>query len=172
MERNSFWYLKQFLDAIDNDDLTYEEKAKATYTLCYYGIKGVFPPEAGGYEKMYAKSNEKLFEGQDNFRSGASKNGTKGGSNVELTDEEIRKAYAALYFELGKHPTEQQVIKKTGANVQRIARRKVWGEDKNQWIEMYRDLYSIQKDIQKECIYTGGIQKDIQNGYTYTYTDF
>ena len=127
MERNSFWYLKQFLDAIDNDELTYEEKCKATYTLCYYGIKGVFPPEAGGYEKMYAKSNEKLFEGQDEYKEKKSNEGKIGGSNgATVSDEEIREAYAALYFENGgRHPSEQDVIKKTGANVQRFSSRKV-----------------------------------------------
>ena len=134
MERNSFWYLKQFLDAIDNDELTYEEKCKATYTLCYYGIKGVFPPEAGGYEKMYAKSNEKLFEGQDAYKEDKKIKGKIGGSNgATVSDEEIREAYAALYFEKGgEHPKEQEVIEKTGATVQRFGGRKVWHEDKNQ----------------------------------------
>lgn len=166
MERNSFWYLKQFLDAIDSDELTYEEKCRATYVLCYYGIKGVFPPEATGYEKMYARSNEKLFEGQDAYRQNQSDNGTIGGSKGKgLTDEAIKEAYAALYFEWGRIPTEQEVIKKTGASVANIRGRKVWGEDKSKWIEMYRNKYSIQKDIQ-----------DVQNVYkdihTYTSDDF
>ena len=132
MERNSFWYLKQFLDAVDNEDLTYEEKCKATYTLCYYGIRGIFPPEAGGYEKMYAKSNEKLFEGQDNFRESQSNKGKKGEKSRSATDEEIREAYAALYFELGGYPSEQDVIQKLGVDVQRLGGRKVWKEDKEQ----------------------------------------
>lgn len=170
MERNSIWYLKQFLDAIDNDELTYDEKCRATYTLCYYGIKGVFPPEAGGYEKMYAKSNEKLFEGQDGYKEKKSGEGKKGGSNnATVTDEEIREAYAALYFEKGgKHPKEQEVIAKTGAAVQRFGSRNVWHEDKNKWIEMYREKYGIQKNVQD-------IQKNmnaIQDVHTYTFLDF
>ena len=167
MERNSFWYLKQFLDAIDNDELTYEEKCKATYTLCYYGIKGVFPPEAGGYEKMYAKSNEKLFEGQDEYKEKQSNKGKIGGSNgATVSDEEIREAYAALYFENGGHyPSEQDVIKKTGATVQRFGSRNVWHEDKSKWIELYRNKYGIQQNV-------NGIQNDIQDVHVYTYTDF
>ena len=167
MERNSFWYLKQFLDAIDNDDLSYEEKCRATYALCYYGIKGVFPPEANGMDKMYARSNEKLFEGQDNYREQKSKEGQLGGvNNATITDEQIREAYAALYFENGEHyPSEQEVIAKTGANVQRFSSRKVWKEDKNKWIELYRNKYGIQKNMD-------GIQNGIQDIHTYTYTDF
>ena len=169
MERSSFWYLKQFLDAIDNDDLTYEEKCKATYCLCYYGIKGLFPPEANGMDKMYAKSNEKLFEGQDEYKKKKTEEGSNGGSKgASVTDEQIREAYAALFYELGRYPREQEVIEKTGANVQRFSSRKVWNEDKNKWIEMYRDVYGIQK--------TDTYTKDIQNPYkdihTHTYTDF
>lgn len=154
MERNSFWYLKQFLDAVDNEDLTYEEKCRATYTLCYYGIKGEFPPEAGGYEKMYAKSNEKLFEGQDSYKEKQSDKGRKGEKSRTVSDEEIREAYAALYFELGHYPTESEVIQKTGADVQRLGGRKVWKEDRKKWIEMYRSKYDIQNPIQDEHVYT------------------
>ena len=73
---------------------------------------------------------------------------------TKLTDEVIREAYAALYFELGRFPTEKETIQKTGAAVDNIRGRNVWKEDKNKWIEMYRDVYGVQKnvqDVQNEC---------------------
>lgn len=125
MERNSFWYLKQFLDAIDSDDLTYEEKCKATYSLCYYGIKGVFPPEATGMDKMYVKSNEKLLEGQDIYREEKKEKGANGGKAAKITDEQIKAAYIELYKVLGRPPKEQEVIDRCGGGVERIASRKI-----------------------------------------------
>lgn len=166
MERSSFWYLKQFLDAIDNDDLTYEEKCKATYCLCYYGIKGVFPPEANGMDKMYAKSNEKLFEGQDAYREERKEKGANGGKVAKITDEEIKGAYIELYHFLGRVPTEKEVIEKCGGGVERIAGRKVWKEDKDKWIEKVciddKDVYTNTQDVQN-------LYKDI---HVHTYNDF
>lgn len=166
MERNSFWYLKQFLDAIDNDDLTYDEKCRATYSLCYYGIKGAFPPEATGMDKMYVKSNEKLFEGQDTYREERKEKGANGGKAAKISDEQIKGAYIELYNLLGRIPTEKEVIEKCGGGVERIAGRKIWKEDKDKWVK--------KECIEEVNVYTN--KQDIQNLYkdahTYTYTDF
>lgn len=124
--RNSFWYIKQFLDAIDNDDLSYEEKCGATYALCYYAIRGEFPPESNGMDKMYVRANLKLIEGQDAYKQEMKDTGSRGGRPSAITDEQIWGAYEELYKELGRYPTEQETIEKLGGGIKRIATRKAW----------------------------------------------
>lgn len=161
MERNSFWFLKQFLDAVDTDDFSYAEKSSAIYTLCYYAIKGVFPHEASGMDKMLAKSNEKLLEGQDIYRQEKIEKGANGGKAARITDEQIKGAYIELYEILGRHPKEQEVIDRCGGGVGRIASRKIWKEDKNEWI----------KNV-NVCIDKQDIQNPYKDIHTHTYTDF
>ena len=166
MERNSFWYLKQFLDAVDNEDLTYEEKCSATYALCYFGIRGIFPQEATGMDKMYVRANEKLLEGQDNYKQEKSERGATGGSvSARITDAQIKGAYIELYKMLGRVPTEKEVIEKCGGGVSRIASRKIWGEDKSLWIK--NCMEDVNVDV---CI--DNIQNPYKDIHTHTYNDF
>lgn len=152
MERNSFSFLKQFLDAVDTEDLTYDERCHAVYALCYYAIRGEYPDAAAGMDKMYVRANERLLEGQDEYRSKKAAEGSNGGSKgARITDEQIRAAYVELYKVKGAAPSEQEVIAKCGGGVQRISGRNVWKEDKNKW------LYSDNKSIQN-------LDNSIQNG--------
>ena len=163
MERNSFSFLKQFLDAVDTEDLTYNERCQATYALCYFAIRGEYPQEASAMDKMHVRNNIKLLEGQDEFRNKKSAEGAIGGSKgVKITDEQIRAAYVELYKIKGTPPSEQEVIAKCGGGVQRIGARKVWGEDKSKWIEDIQDVYT----------YTKGIQNPYKDIHTYTSDDF
>ena len=137
MERNSFSFLKQFIDAVDTEDLTYEEKCRATYVLCYYAIRGAFPPEASGHEKLHARDNLKLLEGQDKFKQEKSQQGSKGGPKPRITDEQIKRAYVDLYIKKGGiPPSEQEVIEKCGGGVCRINQRKGWQEREEYLKEM------------------------------------
>lgn len=122
--RDSFTYLKQFLTALE--DLEPEDRYRATYVLCYYGLHREFPEEATAVDKMFVKTNIKLFEGQDVFAQAQKDKGIKGGRPSELTDEQIWGAYRELYQKKGAYPTEKEVIQYLGANVQRIAARKAW----------------------------------------------
>jgi hypothetical protein len=170
MERNSFSFLKQFLDAVDTEDLTYEEKCHAVYTLCYYAIRGEYPATAAGMDKMYVRANEKLLEGQDEYRSKKSAEGANGGvKGAKITDEQIRAAYVELYRIKGGPPSEQEVIAKCGGGVQRIGARKVWAEDKSKWVQELPQNCIDNKDV---YTHTTDIQNPYKDIHTYTSEDF
>jgi len=140
MERNSFSFLKQFIDAVDTEDLTYEERCRAVYALCYYAIRGEYPDAAAGMDKMYVRTNIKLLEGQDKFKEEKSQQGSKGGPKPKITDEQIKRAYAELYFENGGVlPSEKDVIEKCGGGVCRINQRKGWLE-RNEYLNEMKEL--------------------------------
>ena len=122
--KDKFLYLKQFMTALE--DLDPEDRYRATYVLCYWGLHREFPQEATAVDKMYVKANMKLFEGQDLYTQVQKEKGTKGGRPSAITDEQIWGAYRELYVELGRYPTEKETIAKIGANVGRIATRSAW----------------------------------------------
>lgn len=122
--KEKFLYLKQFMTALE--DLEPEDRYRATYVLCYWGLYREFPQEATAIDKMYVKTNAKLFEGQDAFVQGQKEKGNKGGRPSAITDEQILEAYKALMDQKGgEEPTEKEVIDYCGGGVQRIATRKV-----------------------------------------------
>jgi hypothetical protein len=124
------------------EDLNPDDRYRATYVLCYWGLYREFPPEATGVDKMFVKTNMKLFEGQDNFVQRQREIGNKGGRPSAITDEQIWGAYRALYRELGRYPTEQETIDKIGANVKRIATRKAW-QTRNEHLYREEDFHGF-----------------------------
>jgi hypothetical protein len=143
--RDKFLYLEQFLTALE--DLEPEDRYRATYVLCYWGLYREFPPEATGVDKMYVKTNAKLFEGQDSYVAAQKEKGTKGGRPSEVTDEQIWGAYKELYEKKnGGYPTEQEVIAYLGANVKRIATR-------NAWKTRNEHLYESMKQVSNKDTY-------------------
>ena len=133
---NRFLYLEQFITALE--DLEPEDRFRATYVLCYWGLYREFPPEATGIDKMFVKTNMKLFEGQDNFMQKQKALGEKGGRPSAVSDEEIWAAYNELYEKKGAYPTEQDVIQFLGAGVSRIAGRKAW-QERNEHLKQKED---------------------------------
>ena len=127
--KDKFLYLKQFMTALE--DLDAEDRYRATYVLCYYGLYREFPHEATGVDKMYVKANAKLFEGQDAFVQKQKENGVKGGRPSAITDEQIWGAYRELFRKKGAEPSEKEVIDFCGGGVTRIATRKAWKERKD-----------------------------------------
>lgn len=125
MENNEkFLYLEQFMEALE--DLEPEDRYRATYCLCYYGLYRDFPDEATAVDKMYIKANAKLFDGQDKFLYKQKETGKLGGRPSALTDEQIWGAYSTLFKNKGVRPTEKEVIDFLGAGVKRIATRSAW----------------------------------------------
>ena len=120
---SKFLYLEQFMTALE--DLDADDKYRATYVLCYYGLHREFPEEATAIDKMYVKANAKLFEGQDAYAAKQAERGRKTGRSGEFTDEQIEHALITLYDELGKIPTEKAVLAHLGGT-SALRNRDVW----------------------------------------------
>ena len=120
---SKFLYLEQFMTALE--DLDADDKYRATYVLCYYGLYREFPEEATAVDKMYVKANAKLFEGQDAYAAKQAERGRKTGRSGEFTDEQIENALITLYDELGKIPTEKAVLAHLGGT-SALRNRDVW----------------------------------------------
>lgn len=120
---SKFLYLEQFMTALE--DLDADDKYRATYVLCYYGLHREFPEEATAIDKMYVKANAKLFEGQDAYAAKQAERGRKTGRSGEFTDEQIENALITLYDELGKIPTEKAVLAHLGGT-SALRNRDVW----------------------------------------------
>ena len=120
---SKFLYLEQFMTALE--DLDADDKYRATYVLCYYGLYREFPEEATAIDKMYVKANAKLFEGQDAYAVKQADRGKKGGRPSDVTDDRIEEAILELYNELGKIPSEKAVLDRLGG-VAAIRHRNAW----------------------------------------------
>lgn len=128
--KDKFLYLEQFMTALE--DLDADDKYRATYVLCYYGLYREFPEEATAVDKMYVKANAKLFEGQDAYAEKQAERGKQGGRPTKVTDE-------IIIEEIKKMKEENLVItsealgKRVGMSAAAIRKRDPW-KDKDKII--------------------------------------
>ena len=109
-EKNSFKYVKQFLDALVTVE-SYEMKGTATYALCYYALTGELPEEATDADRMYVGAYQKMIEGQEEWIKEKSQDGIiSGKKKQQLTDEELEEAIITLYNRLGRVPREPEIL--------------------------------------------------------------
>ena len=142
--KDKFLYLEQFMTALE--DLEEEDKYRATYVLCYYGLYREFPEEATAIDKMYVKANAKLFDGQDAYVAKQIERGKKGGRSGEFTDEQIENALITLYNELGRIPTEKAVIAHLGGT-SAIRNRDVWKNREKICLEHKQTQTNIETNV-------------------------
>lgn len=142
--KDKFLYLEQFMTALE--DLEEEDKYRATYVLCYYGLYREFPEEATAIDKMYVKANAKLFDGQDAYVAKQIERGKKGGRSGEFTDEQIENALITLYNELGRIPTEKAVITHLGGT-SAIRNRDVWKNREKICLEHKQTQTNIETNV-------------------------
>ena len=142
--KDKFLYLEQFMTALE--DLDADDKYRATYVLCYYGLYREFPEEATAIDKMYVKANAKLFEGQDAYVAKQIERGKKTGRSGEFTDEQIENALITLYNELGRIPTEKAVITHLGGT-SAIRNRDVWKNREKICLEHKQTQTNIETNV-------------------------
>lgn len=142
--KDKFLYLEQFMTALE--DLDADDKYRATYVLCYYGLYREFPEEATAVDKMYVKANAKLFEGQDAYVEKQIERGKKGGRSGEFTDEQIENALITLYNELGRIPTEKAVLAHLGG-ISAIRNRDVWKNREKICLEHKQTQTNIETNV-------------------------
>lgn len=141
---SKFLYLEQFMTALE--DLDADDKYRATYVLCYYGLYRDFPEEATAIDKMYVKANAKLFEGQDAYAAKQAERGKKTGRSGEFTDEQIENALITLYNELGKIPTEKAVLAHLGGT-SALRNRDVWKNREKICLEQKQTQTNIETNV-------------------------
>lgn len=142
--KDKFLYLEQFMTALE--DLDADDKYRATYVLCYYGLYREFPEEATAVDKMYVKANAKLFEGQDAYAAKQAERGRKTGRSGEFTDEQIENALTTLYDELGKIPTEKAVLAHLGGT-SALRNRDVWKNREKICLEHKQTQTNIETNV-------------------------
>lgn len=122
---NSFTFVSTFLT--DLEKLPYETRCKVIDAICYWGVYKQLPSEVEGDPVILAllSNPQRMIEGQEKYKEEKSIAGKKGGRAAALSDEEIIGAYVELYKKNGRKATEKEVIDFCGANVSRIAMRKV-----------------------------------------------
>ena len=121
--KDKFLYLEQFMTALE--DLEEEDKYRATYVLCYYGLYREFPEEATAIDKMYVKANAKLFEGQDAYIEKQTERGKQGGRPTKVTDEMIIEEIKKMKEE-GLVITSDALGKRVGMSAAAIRKRDPW----------------------------------------------
>lgn len=141
---SKFLYLEQFMTALE--DLDADDKYRATYVLCYYGLYRDFPEEATAIDKMYVKANAKLFEGQDAYAAKQAERGKKTGRSGEFTDEQIENALITLYNELGRIPTEKAVLAHLGGT-SALRNRDVWKNREKICLEQKQTQTNIETNV-------------------------
>lgn len=128
--KDKFLYLEQFMTALE--DLEEEDKYRATYVLCYYGLYREFPEEATAVDKMYVKANSKLFDGQDAYIEKQTERGKQGGRPTKVTDEVIIEEIKKMKEE-GLIITSDALGKRVGMSAAAIRKRDPW-KDKDKII--------------------------------------
>lgn len=121
--KDKFLYLEQFMTALE--DLDADDKYRATYVLCYYGLYREFPEEATAVDKMYVKANAKLFDGQDAYIEKQVERGKQGGRPTKVTDEMIIEEIKKMKEE-GLVITSDALGKRVGMSAAAIRKRDPW----------------------------------------------
>lgn len=166
---NSFTFVPTFLTDIVS--LPYEQRCKIIDAICYWGVYRKLPEQVEGDAIIAAllMNPQRMIEGQDKYKEKSMETGKKGGRAAAITDEKIIEGYIKLYNDLGRKPTEKEVIEFCGGGVQRIGTRSVWKKrdeylyesmkdtiHTNVWNETYKDTYNTN-------IHTNDTYTDIQN---------
>lgn len=147
-EKNSFKYVKQFLDALVTVD-SYEMKGTATYALCYYALTGELPDEATDADRMYVGAYQKMIEGQEDWIKEKSQEGAiSGKKKQQLTDEELIGAIRALYQQLGRIPREPEILNFTHTTAT-VRKRDPWRDRNKICGENVEETKIVEKENKK-----------------------
>ena len=131
-ELHNFSFISTFLT--DLEDLPYEQRCQIIDAICYWGVYRELPSEIENNSLAVAllKNAQRMIKKQDEYKKEKQNDGKKKvPANLKITDEQIKEGYIELWKKTGEHPSEQQVIEYSGADVKRIGGRDAWKELKN-----------------------------------------
>ena len=173
MEENKDLYSFTFVPVFYTDmkQLDYEMRCKVMDAICCYGATREIPKEIEGdtLVQTLMMNAKRMIDGQDKYKEQQKEMGATHKTRAVITDEEIIGAYFELKQETGHEPSEKEVIKKSGKNVQRIAARSIWQNRLKYWNEyVSKGCITIHDTVYrytKETIHTS------DNTYNYTNND-
>ena len=121
----TFTYNERYLEAI-NEIQDEQLRYKLNYDLCYYGVYGELPPDAGDVSKLFITSVRALIQGSHEYAAAQLEKGKKGGRTSAISDEQIEGAIIEFYGGHKKLPSSAELGAMVGLSADAVRQRQPW----------------------------------------------
>ena len=121
----TFTYNERYLEAV-NEIQDEQLRYRLNYDLCYYGVYGELPPDAGDVSKLFITSVRALIEGSHEYNAAQSVKGKKGGRTSAVSDEQIKGAIIEFYGGHGRLPSNTELGAMVGLTGDAVRHREPW----------------------------------------------